>query len=183
MNALANSLIDGTAMLLMLASAICFLTGNIVLGVALSCFGGMTKESTPVFTAIACWNPWALLGLIPVALHAINPPNRSDILGDEETLSHPFRTGLAYHKEKWFSIQWMLLPLGVCIAGLIHPSIPLLVMIAVAYAQLFVATDTVRLYSWCFPLLILSAVLIIPIEYAALAIALHWLNPFGRYVL
>ncbi len=182
MNALAEYLLDGTALLFMLTSATCFLAGNVPLGIAFSCLGGMTKESTPIFAALACWNPLALLGFVPVIAAAlIRKPNPVDMLGGEVILSHPFQTGIQFHRGRWFSLEFMLLPFGVCILGLMHLSVPLIVMIVVSYAQLLVATDSVRLYQWCFPLLILATVQVLPLEYSAIAIVMHWLNPYQKY--
>ncbi len=75
----------------------------------------------------------------------------------------------------------MVAPWGVCLAALYYPSWQTVVVLVLAYAQLLVATDTVRLYQTAAgPTVALAAATIIPTQWLPLALALHvcwWNNP------
>ncbi len=77
----------------------------------------------------------------------------------------------------------MVTPWGVCVAGLFAGDasiLPMLVLtLVLAYGQLLVATDTVRLYQWGAPPLILGTVLVLPTWALGLALVPHLLNPWA----
>lgn len=79
----------------------------------------------------------------------------------------------------------MLGPWGVCVIGLAalggaeHWWIA--AMLALAYAQLLIAPDTVRLYQYAFPALVYATMLVLAMEWAMLAVVLHWFNPWQRH--
>ena len=84
---------------------------------------------------------------------------------------------LAQWRDGWM----MVAPWGVCLVALYDPAPELLVLLALAYAQLFIATDTVRLYQHAAgPLMAYTAASIIPTEWLLAAVAVHvvwWRRP------
>ncbi len=75
----------------------------------------------------------------------------------------------------------MVAPWGVTLAALLDPTPALLVLLVLAYAQLLVATDSVRLYqSAAGPLMALGAVTVIPDRWLLIAVVVHvvwWRKP------
>jgi len=98
-------------------------------------------------------------------------------------LAHPLRAGLAAHAGRWFDLRVMLTPWGVgLLGGLITPrsTFPMLIItLMLAYGQLLVATDSVRLYQWAAPPLILATISVVPPEFAVVALLVHLLNPWS----
>lgn len=74
----------------------------------------------------------------------------------------------------------MLLPWGACLLAILNPSWQLLAVLAFGYAQLLVATDTVRLYQQAAPVVCIAAATALPISvgFAAVSVAAIW-NPWG----
>jgi hypothetical protein len=74
----------------------------------------------------------------------------------------------------------MILPWGACLIVLAEePSAWLLLALAVGYAQLLVATDTVRLYQQAAPVVCVTAALMIPSGWEIPLVLAHWFNPLG----
>ncbi len=181
-NAQALALVDSVAQLCMVISATLFNWGYWEYGIAVVCIGSMVKESTWLFTFVLSLNLFALAGAIPVALAwIILKPDKQDIftVKSEDMLRHPLKYGLAFHKDKWLDYR-VWLSLGVGLLAFKIPSLQLFAMLGLAAGQMLIATDTIRLLHWCFPVLILYAVPNIPIEWSLIAILLHWVNPFGK---
>jgi hypothetical protein len=117
-----------------------------------------------------------LVGLIvPLVVRVILKPAEPDA-GDSE-LIHPLRAGLDWHENRWRDPLAMVTPWGVCLAALVAPSLLLVAALAVGYAQLLIATDTVRLYQQAAPVVCVAAAMVIPMEFAPLALVAHWFNP------
>lgn len=190
MNALSKYLVDTTAILSSLIASTFFINDNIAFGIFFTVLATCVKETSFVFIALFSWNPLPLGigGFVYILESSIIEPAKSDLLGEDnhEILDHPLKTGLKWHKGNWFNIELMLLPWGVVgILGLIGAVSAniwqyVLVALAVSYGQVLLATDTVRLYQWSFPVMILSAVLFLPIEYSILALVIHYLNPWQK---
>lgn len=144
---------------------------------------GTIKESTPVWVALWCWSPWPLIGLIAPALAALITRPGPDPLGPQfqHIADHPVRTAIAAHTDRWRDAWLMLAPWGVCLAALHSPDWRLFVVLAVAYLQLLVATDTVRLvHHAAGPAMAVAAATTIPTAWLPLAVAAHlfwWRTP------
>jgi hypothetical protein len=144
--------------------------------------GAYISERVPVWAAVFACSPFLLLALaIPLWNHffwrdADVDPNEP--LAD--TLLHPFKTGIEWHKDTWLDSTVMLLPWGMCLLAVLNPSWWLLLALVVGYAQLLVATDTVRLYQQAAPVVCISAAMAVPVELVWILpaiVGLHWFNP------
>lgn len=147
-------------------------------GVALALFAGCVNERAPVFTALFAWNPLPLVGLIAPAVRNVqtpgddpaDPPNRWIV-------AHPVESARMFHAGKWRNPIVMVLPWGGCLAALAGLDTQVVVTLAVCYAQLLVATDTVRLYQQAAPVVCIAAVAIAPLWLVPFLLAATWFNP------
>jgi hypothetical protein len=75
----------------------------------------------------------------------------------------------------------MVAPWGVCLAALYAPTWQLVAVLVVAYAQLLVATDTVRIYTVAAaPVMAVAAAQTIPTSWLLFAVIFHvvwWRRP------
>lgn len=145
---------------------------------------GSVKETSPVFAALWAWHPVMLVGLLsPLVIGLFNRPELDDVTKSpvlRHVHDHPIRASWEHHVGKWrdprMVVQW-----GACLAAFVEPSVRVVAVTAVAYAQLAVATDTYRLiHTAAGPLLALVAVQVIPLPWLALACAVScvwWLSP------
>lgn len=174
-------LVDMPGIALALLAAVLAPVNGYACGVAL-CAAAMVSEKAPVWAAVFAWNPVLLVGLVvPVCLRFVSRPavvDPHDPLGG--TLLHPFRTGLAVHAAQWRDPLKMLTPWGACLLVLTAPQIGWMwAAIAIGYAQLLVATDTVRLYQHAAPVVCVVAALAVPTAWAAPMLVAHWFNPWA----
>ena len=137
---------------------------------------GSVKESAPVFAALWAWSPIPLIGLAAptiralVAKPAVDPVTALRHL--REIHDHPIRTALA--ARQWRDGWVMVAPWGVCLAALLNLSPWVIVTLAVAYLQLLVATDTVRLvHTAAAPVVAIAAVQVIPPQWWPVAVVAH----------
>lgn len=155
-------LVDATGMAAALAAAVvwphCWPAA-----LALVLIAGCVRETAPVWSAIYAWNPILLVGLVPVAVRWLMRQG-DDVLDAENRwiLDHPIRASLKYHAGAWLDPFTMVTPWGALLVGIGALSAQLEVAIAVAYGQLLVATDSVRLFQWAAPVLALAAVNAVP---------------------
>jgi len=171
---LAAAMFDGNQPWWLIAAFICLAVSATI------------KETTPIFVALWCWSPIPLAALVIPALRAGWVRWRHlegvDPLGPDfqRIADHPVRAGIDAHRN-WRNAWVMVAPWGVCLAALYRPSWPLAAALAVAYLQLLVATDTVRLvHHAAGPVMAAAAVNNIPTAWLVLATVMHvfWLyNP------
>jgi hypothetical protein len=178
-------LVDATAMTWAVGSAIALQHRRYVLGAALALVAGCIKESGPVFAACYAWHPVALVGLAAPALRRMVASIGPDIFDEQEgsILAHPLRAGLAAHAGRWLDPRVMLTPWGVGLLGCLvtpRPILPMLIItLILAYGQLLVATDSVRLYQWAAPPVILATISVIPPKFAVMVLLVHLFNPWS----
>lgn len=144
------------------------------------------KETAPPIVALWCWSPLPLVGLVVVVLTAlIRHPGMDPVTAQNPVLrhvhDHPIRSAMEHHRGRWRDAWLMVAPWGVTLAALLDPSPALIVALIIAYAQLLVATDSVRLYQpVAGPLMALGAVTVIPDRWLLLAVVVHvvwWRRP------
>lgn len=171
-------LVDSTSMAFAVWAAVCVQEGLWPLGIALILVSGAVKETGPVFGALYAWHPVLLVGLAAPAVRALLAKPGPDVLDAENAwiLAHPFKAGQKYHD--WFD-PIMVVPWGGAIVGLAALDWQLGVLLAVAYAQLLVATDTVRLYQWAAPLMCVAACNVVPVAWLPLLVVLTVWNPLA----
>jgi len=147
--------------------------------VAILIVGAYISERVPIWAAIFAWEPILLLGLIvPLLNYALA---RRAVVSDDDPhadiLRHPIRTGLGWHRGKWLSLQVMILPWGACLVAATDPSVWRLAALGAGYAQLLLATDTVRLYQQAAPVVCVVAAMAIPSSAIFVLLILHFFNP------
>lgn len=176
--------VDLPAMALTVAGVVGIHLGGVAVlpGIVLVCVAAAVKESSPVWAACLAWSPLPLLAfVVPLATAMVRKPGMDPVSDKYRNVTdHPFRTGLAFHQDQWRDAWLMVAPWGACLAALYQPSWQVGVVIVLAYAQLLVATDTVRLYQTAAgPTLALAAATVIPLPWLALVVALHicWWRP------
>lgn len=155
------------------------------LAVVLAAVGASIKESTPVWIALWAWNPVVLGALIvPAVVRLLNRPEIDPVTAQptlREVHDRPVRTALAAHRMQWRNAYFMVAPWGATLAALYRPSWQTVAVLVVAYAQLLVATDTVRLlHSAAGPAVAFAAAKNIPEPWLLLACAVHvvwWRQP------
>lgn len=149
--------------------------GLVLIGIA-----GSIRETSPVWAALWLWSPWPLLALlVPLVISRIRRPATSSGVPEWDWIAaHPIRAGLKYHQGRWRSAHLMVLPWGACLIALGAPTWQLGLVVAVAYGQLLIATDTVRLYQHAAgPLVAIAAATVLPTHWLLPAAVLHlfWL--------
>jgi len=172
--------VDLPATALVAGSLIAFEThtpAGIAAGVAICAVAASVRETSPIIAALWGWTLWPLLALaVPVVISRLRTATKIDPLGGQmqTVLDHPIQTALAWHRGRWRDGWLMVAPWGVCLAALYAPDWRLAVVLVVAYAQLLVATDTVRLYQHAAALpMAVAAAQIIPVVWLPLALVLH----------
>ena len=168
--------VDLPATALTIAGVALIATGEtpaIILGVVILTIGAMIRETVPVVAALLAWNPIALVALVAPVICAIvrTPATTSGVAEWDDITAHPICAGIKYHAGRWRDARLMVLPWGVCLAGLYAPTPRIVVIVLVAYLQLLVAIDTVRIVQHVAgPALSLAAAATIPVEWLPLAI-------------
>lgn len=148
--------------------------------VAVSLLAASIKETGPVVACLAGWSLWPLVGLVAVVVRAVYIRRTRGPVSDpcgprfDEIAAHPFRSALAAHRGRWRDARLMVAPWGVCLVALYRPGWPVVIALLVAYGQLLVATDTVRLYSHLAgPVMAAAAVHNLPTEWLLVAAVAH----------
>jgi hypothetical protein len=155
-----------------------------VLAVVLIVLAGATKESAPVWAALWAWHPLLLVGLVAPAIIAVfNRPALDEVTATpilRHVHDHPVRSAWEHHRHKLRDPR-MVTQWGGCLAALYAAPVQVWAVLAAAYAQLVVATDTYRLiHTAAGPALAFYAVQAVPVPWLGLlcaASAVWWLNP------
>jgi hypothetical protein len=176
-------LVDAPAMAWALSAAIAAQHGRWPLVVALALLAGSVKEPAPIFAACYAWSVLPLVGLAAPLARRLVARLGDDVEGEDDRLAHPVRTGRLDHIGMWFDATAMATPWGACLLAILttdRATIPMLVVtVLLAYGQLFIAGDTVRLYQWAAPPVILATITVIPPRWAVVALLAHLLNPWA----
>ncbi len=180
-NAQHPVLVDAAALGLAATSAALWVHGHTIPALAVALIAAATKETSPIFAACFAWTPWLLAALIvPAILASLRTPG-PDPLQDKHhawILAHPIQASKKYHHRYLIDLNPTLLtPWGGAIAALGAPSLQLLVTLAAGYAQLAVATDTVRLYQWAAPTVCIAATTAVDPIWWPLLIVVTLFNP------
>lgn len=170
-------LVDATGMAFALLSADLFRQGLWPLGVAVALIGACARETTPIMAALYAWDPLALIGLIPVAARTMQREGPDPQGNPPWTLREQLRICSDIHRKQ--PIAQFFLPWGGALVALANGSPQLAVMLAAAYAPMLVATDTVRIYQWAFPVVLAAAVHAVPLAWLPVILVLTLANPFA----
>lgn len=156
---------------------------QIVAGVAVLAVAASIRETVPVWAALTIWSPWPLVALAAPAVTSLFIKPGPDPLGPkfQDIADHPVRTALEAHADRWRDGWLMVAPWGVCLAALVGADWRLILILALAYSQLLIATDTVRLiHHAAGPAMAVAAANVIPAEWLLFAVVVHvvwWFAP------
>lgn len=179
-NATHPVLVDAMALGLATLSAALWVNGLPIPALICALIAGATKESAPIFAALFAWTPWLLVAMIiPAATYLIRRPG-PDPLGGHHAwlLAHPIQASREYH-DRWLRDldPRLLAPWGATVVALAYPTPQLFATLAAAYAQITVATDTVRLYQWAAPVVCIAATMATPPLWWPVILAVTMYNP------
>jgi hypothetical protein len=148
------------------------------LGVCL--LGGAVSEKTPVWAAVFSLQPLLLVGLVmPLVRWLFTSAGQINPLDPLAWTLDQRVAGLKAHIGHWRDPFLMVLPWGACLIVLAQmPPLGVVLALAVGYAQLLVATDTVRLYQQAAPVVCIAAATQIPQEWFLPVLVAHWFNPW-----
>lgn len=181
-------LVDLPALGLAVCAAAAWHHGLWWVAVPLVLVAGCCKETAPVFAALYAWHPALLVGAVAPLARALVARPGPDVVAPHyprnpevvalcaASLAHPFRTGWTIHKPLLLS-PVMAVPWGAALAGLAALDWQLAAVLTVAYAQLLVATDTVRLYQWAAPVLCVAAATVVPAVWLPVLVVITVWNP------
>lgn len=171
-------LIDGVALAL---AALAALEGPWWQQIAFGLLAGAVSERAPLFAALWAWSPWPAVGLLsPVVRYLFWRPGNDSLASNREyayaaeALIQPWRIGL---QRNWRDL-YLVAPWGGLLVALVWLDLRMGITLLIAYAQLFTATDTARLYQWAAP--VLAAALVNHLDWRlCLILALvTWFNPW-----
>ena len=149
-----------------------------ILSVMLALIAGMTSERAPLFAALWAWSPIPLVGLIAPAVRALlfRPgPDVDVLIGTDagNALIAPWRIGL---RRNWHDIN-LIAPWGGLLAAFLWMDMRMAITMIVAYGQLAVATDTIRLYQWSAPVLAIALSNHLDWHICIILALITWFNP------
>lgn len=145
-------------------------------GVCVIAVAAMMSEKAPIVGSLWLWSLWPLVAVFPVIVAAVVVRSGADPLGEkfQRIAEHPIRSAFEAHAGRWRDGWLLVAPWGVTLAALYQPDWRLIVVLVVAYMQLLVATDTVRLVQTVAgPPMAVAAATIIPVEWLLLAVVVH----------
>lgn len=176
-------LVDPAAMTWAMVSGVCAQHGLWALAAGTALVAGCIKETGPIFAACYGWHAVALVGLVAPLVRAATTRLGEDVEGEPEILEHPIRASRRSHAGRWLDPTLMLSPWGLCVLAPAAREPMLLAMLAVtaflAYGQVLLAVDTVRLYQWAAPPAIAATISAIPTWLAVAGLLVHLANPWA----
>lgn len=152
-------------------------------GVPVFVLAACVRETSPVWAALWLWSLWPLIAVVAVAVAAWRIKTGPEMLGDkfQAYTDHPIRTAFEHHAGRWRDAWLMVAPWGICLLGLYDADWRLIVLLAIAYSQILIAADTVRLiHHAAGPPMAIAAATVIPVEWMVLAVVVHfvwWFQP------
>ena len=174
-------LVDTTALGLATVAAALWVHDLQIPAVAVVLLAGAAKESAPVFAAVFAWNPVLIVGLVaPLLIGLVRRPGEMPGMGKHHQwiLEHPIKASLKYHDGMLRSLSPVLVyPWGACVVALAAASWQLAAALALGYAQLLIATDSVRLYQQAAPVVAIAATTAVDPVWWPVLLALTAFNP------
>lgn len=168
--------VDLPATALTLASAACYAHDVRVGALALLILATCIRETSPAWLALWLWSPLPLVVLPVVLIRHFTCKTGPDPLGPQfdEIAEHPVKAALEAHRGQWRNGWLLVFPWAACLLGLYQPSVALVVTLVLAYLQLLIATDTVRLlHHGAGPPMAAAAALLIPAPFMVLVAVGH----------
>lgn len=147
-------------------------------GIAASVVAGAVNERGPLFAALFAWHPLLLAGFAAPSVRFLQAKGEDP--GDELNrwiVTHPVQSSRMFHANKWRDPKVMVLPWGGALAALAALDPQVVAALAVSYAQLVVATDTLRLYQQAAPIVCIAAMAVVPVWVLPALVVVTWFNP------
>lgn len=136
--------------------------------VPLAILAGACTEKHPVYAAVLAWSPLPLVGLaVPLLMRLA----RGGKLGS----ANDWRVMRELHNRAALHIY--ALPWGACLLCVLAPSWQLAAALALGYGQMLIATDRARLYMAMAPVVVVSALSVLPPEWWVVAVLVTVVNP------
>lgn len=187
LNVIRPVLVDPCVQLLVVVGAAASMHGRLWLALVLALVAGACRETAPVFMALSAWSPWPLVGVVPVGIRHLQVRRRPTKLVDRGNFTDEGKDALGSPKKlidtrigKWLDGRTMLLPWGMALLALLNPSWPAAASVLVAYAQLPLAADTIRLYQAGYPRVVLAACQApVPARWLPALVLAHLLHPWA----
>lgn len=161
-------------------------------GSVLIVLGTLFNEKVPIFSALLLWSPLPLMALvIPAILYLMHREDKWEMpeqFGQDliDTMGFvlkgpPWKVGWQTHKDTLGDPTKWLLPLGGLLFAFFAPTQAGMLALLVALGMAFLATDSVRMYTWATPALTFS-VCSLGWPLVILAIAVQWFAHNNRSV-
>ena len=170
-------LTDAPAFALALVVAALCSTPAWPVAIPLACLLGGVRESAPLFAALWAWHPAPLVGLL-----AVGWTHRAAPHGGVPWLAHPVREALALRRAVGLDALLYVVPWGAAMLGFAGLDWRGWLTVAAAYAQLAMAQDTIRLYVWAAPVVVVAAAERVPLAWLPLAVAITAMQAWERRV-
>lgn len=120
---------------------------------------GAGKQSAPIFMAILTWSPFPLVGLMSQLVGLFWYRKMDPEVEKNPWLLSPLQTTFNAKRGHWLNPRVMIWPWGAVLPlAIVTSDVRLWAALAVAYAQVLVASDNARLYLWALPIAIGYAV-------------------------
>lgn len=151
------------------------------LAIILACVAVSIKEISILFIFAATLNPYIFIALlIPAYLYFKVERGEYISLNHHAVFAvqHPIQAGMEAHRHIFQNWKLILAPWGGLMICVLFPSWSLLLGVLFAYLLLVTATDTVRLFQWCWPIVLLAVFLGIPSWAWIPVVLLTWFNPY-----
>lgn len=169
-------LTDAPAFALSLVVAALCSTPAWPLAIPLALLLGGTRESAPLFAALWAWSPVPLVGLLAVGWTHRSAP------AAEPWLTRPIATALELRRRMGPDGMLYVAPWGAALLGFAGLDWRGWLTVAVAYAQLLTAQDTIRLYTWAAPVVVAAAAEQVPLAWLPVALAVTALQSWEERV-
>jgi hypothetical protein len=168
-------LVDGVALGV---TAIVAAQTNTTAMIVLAILAGCISERAPIFAALWIWSPWPLVGLLSPFIRWAFWKSGPDVKQLEGTLAsdvlqRPWRIAAW---RNWRDIN-LVAPWGGLLAGLLYLDAQMAAVLGVAYAQLIIATDSIRLYQWAAPVLAIAIATQLDWRVVVALAVVTWFNP------
>jgi hypothetical protein len=175
-------LVDPPALAWSLLSAVLDLNGHWEGALAVVVVAACMKETAPVYAACFCLDPLLLVGLVAPVVRRVFWKGGEDT-HHSRALANPFGTARRAHAERLFDPTVMILPWGAGVLAVLATErsvvVILVLALSLAYGQLAVAGNTVRLYQWAAPAVALAAATVVPPGWEAALLTAHLFNPWA----
>jgi hypothetical protein len=143
---------------------------------------GCMKETAPIFAAAFCLDPLLLAGAVMPVVRRLLSPAGPDT-HNSQALADPLGSARRAHADHLFDPVAMIAPWGAGVLAVLvsdrMTAVIVVVCLSLAYGQLVMAVNTVRLYQWAGPAVALAAASVLPVGWESAVLLIHLFNPLA----